>query len=237
MYDPIPMSGGYDTYIPNQDVGANTGTTETLSATDPGNWSVVANAVPYGYLGVQTFPDTQQLTNDWCGTGWDNGRPGSPSCANPTDTPLSALSALQVSYSETGPRDANSIYEFAPDIWTEGYPSDVMFWTDVQGRCDPGAYGGTVLGTATFGGQTWTVNRYGGPGAEIIFVLDSDPNVANSCSQQTSGTVDLKAGFDWLIAHGIMSSVIFTQINTGFEITSADSTTFTMNSYSITAAP
>lgn len=225
-YAAIPMSNGYDTYVANQDVGAGAGTTETVTATDPGAWSVTASAVPYGYTGVQTFPDVQQLTNDWDGTGWGGS----------SNTPLSALSALTISYAETGPSDAASIYEFAPDIWTEGYPSDVMFWVDTHGRCDPGAYGGTVLGTAVFGGQTWTVNRYGGAGAEIIFVLDSDPAVPDSCAAQHSGTVDIKAGFDWLVARGIMTSPVFTQVNTGWEITSADNTTFTMTGYSITAA-
>ena len=226
-YAGIPMSNGYDTYVANQDVGAGSGTTQTVTATDPGNWSVTANDTPYGYTGVQTFPDVQQLTNDWDGTGW----------GGTSDTPLSALSALAVTYSETGPSDANSIYEFAPDIWTAGYPSDVMFWADTHGRCDTGAYGGTILGTAVFGGQTWTVNRYGDAGAEIIFVLDSDPAVADSCAQQHSGTVDIKAGFGWLVAHGIMTSPVFTQLNSGWEITSADNTTFTVTGYSVTAVP
>lgn len=225
----IPMSGGFDTYVSNQAVGSNAGTAETLTATDPGNWSVTANAVPYGYGGVQTFPDSQQLTNDWSAT--DNTWDGS------ADTPVDALSSLTVTYSETGPQDANSIYEFAPDLWFDNYGDDVMFWADVHGRCNTGAYGSTVLGTATFDGQTWTVNRYGGPGAEIIFVLDSDPGVPDSCSNQTSGTIDLKAGLDWLVAHGYMTAPIMSQLNTGFEITSADNTTFSMNSYSINAVP
>ena len=227
-YPQIPMSNGFDTYVSNQDVGANSGTTETLYANNPGDWKVVADAVPHGFEGVQTFPDVQQLTNDYNPTTktWGNGD---------SDTPLSDLATLKINYAETGPTSANSLYEFAPDIWTEGYPSDVMFWVDTRGRCNDGAFGGTVLGTATFGGQTWTVNRYGGPGAEIIFVLDSDPNTPNSCAHQQTGSVDIKAGFDWLVAHGIMTNPVFTQLNTGWEITSADSTTFTMSNYSITA--
>lgn len=228
QYAGIPMSNGYDTYVANQDVGANSGTTETINVTDPGNWNAVVNAVPYGYGGVQTFPDVQQLTNDWGGSGWGNGS---------SNTPVDSLSALKVNYSESGPTDANSMYEFAPDVWTN-YASDVMFWADTHGRCNTGSYGSTVLGTATFGGQTWTVNRYGGTGAEIIFVLDSNPSVPNSCAQQTSGTIDIKAGLDWLVSHGYISSPLtMSQLNTGWEITSADNTKFTMNSYSITATP
>jgi hypothetical protein len=227
LYSGIPMSNGYDTYVVPQDVGANSGTTATANVTDPGNWNTVANATPYGYGGVQIFADVQQLTNDWNGSGWGSGS---------SDTPLSALSALSISYSESmGTRDSNTSAEFAPDIWTSEYPNDVMFWADTQGRCNSGAYGGTVLGTATFDGQTWTVNRYGGAGAEIIFVLDSDPNTPNSCAQQTSGAIDIKAGFNWLISNGYLPSATFTQMNTGWEITSAANETFTMSSYSINA--
>jgi hypothetical protein len=225
-YGGIPMSNGYNTYVANQPVGAGSGTRQTVSVADPGSWSVTANDTPYGYTGVQTFPDVQQLTNNWCGSGWSG-------CQNPSDTPLSALSALSVSYAESSPRDANSIYEFAPDVWSN-YPSDVMFWADTHGRCDEGAFGGTVLGRAVLAGQNWTVHRYGGAGAEIIFVLDGAGG-SGSCAQQSSGTIDIKAGFDWLAAHGLVSNPVISQLNTGWEITSADNTTFSVSSYSITA--
>lgn len=226
-YPAIPMSNGYNTYVANQNVGATSGTTQKLTATGPGDWSVTADDTPYGYTGVQTFPDVQQLTNDWCGGGVWGG------CANPTDTPLSALASLTVNYTETGPADANSIYEFTPDVWSD-YPSDVMFWVDTHGRCNEGAYGSTLLGQAVLDGQNWTVHRYGGAGAEIIFVLDGAGG-SGTCAQQTSGTVNIKAGFDWLAAHGYLSNPQISQLNTGWEITSADQTTFTVSSYSISA--
>lgn len=222
----IPMSTGYDTYVSNQAVGANSGTTETVTAIDPGTWSLTADAVPYGYTGVQTFPDAQQLTNDWCGNGWG-------ACQNPTDTPLSGLSALKVNYEESSPRDADSIYEFAADVWSN-YSSDVMFWVDTHGRCDEGAFGGTELGTAVLDGQSWTVHRYGGTGAEIIFVLDGADG-SGTCAQQTSGTIDVKAGFDWLAGRGLIRNPTISQLNTGWEIASADHTTFSASNYSITA--
>jgi hypothetical protein len=227
-------SNGSNTYDANQNVGANAGTTSTLTGPDPATatssvpMSVTANAVPYGYLGVQLFPDVQQLFNNWNGSGWGN---CGTTCA---DTPVAALPSLTVTYAESGPADAASIYQFAPDVWNDSYPSDIMFWPDVHGRCDPGAYGGTVLGTALLGGQTWTVNRYGGAGAEIIFVLDSDPAVPNSCAQQAAGTIDILAGLQWLAANGFMPSLgSLSQLNTGWEITSADNTTFTLDSYTI----
>lgn len=223
------MSNGYDTYVGPQNVGSNSGTTATVTANSPGDWSVKADATPYGYGGVQIFAADNQLTNDWCAGSWSD-------CANPTDMPLDSFSALTVNYSESMPRTSDISAEYAPDIWTDQYASDIMFWADTQGRCNNGAYGGTVLGTANIDGQTWTVNRYGGAGAEIIFVLDSDPNTANSCAQQTSGSIDIKAGLDWLQSNGYITGPIdIGAINTGWEITSADHATFTTSSFSITA--
>jgi hypothetical protein len=212
--------------VSNQAVGANPGTRQTVTAFNPGRWSVTARDVPYGYTGVQTFPDTQQLTNDWCGHGWG-------ACSKPANTPLARLSALSVRYRESSPRDRKTIYEFAADVWSN-YASDVMFWVDTHGRCNKGAYGGTVLGTAVLGRRKWTVHRYGGAGAEIIFVLNGARG-AGSCAQQKAGTIPIKAGFDWLAAHRLLLHPVISQLNTGWEIASADNTTFSMWSYSIVA--
>lgn len=235
-YAGIPPSNGFDTYVGPQNVGANSGTIATTTVTDPGNWNVIADAVgpdgKLGYEGVQIFANVQQLFNDWCGsaTNWST-------CASPSDTPLDSLSTLAVTYSETSPTGSNDIYEYAPDIWSDGYNSDIMFWADTHGRCNNGAYGSTVLGTAVIDGQTWTVNRYGDFGAEIIFVLDSNPAVPDSCAQQASGTIDIKAGLDWLVAHGfIPGPEVISQVNTGWEITSAANSTFTVHSYGITVS-
>lgn len=223
-YPGIPMSNGYDTYVANQPINVAGGGTETVHANSPGDWEVVANLSPCGGC-VQTFPDVQQLTNDWDGTGWGSGS---------EDTPLAALSTLTVNYAETSPSTGAS-YEFAPDIWQDNYPSDVMFWVDTNGRCDTGAFGGTVLGHAVLGGQHWTVHRYGGAGAEIIFVLDG-PGGSGTCAQQHSGTIDIKAGLEWLIAGGFENGpAVLSQINTGWEITQASSATFKVTGYSITA--
>lgn len=223
------MSNGYDTYVSNQAVGAQSGTTETVNANSPGDWDVVANAKPYGYSGVQTFPDVQQLMNDWGNGGWGN---CGSSCS---DTPLASLTSLKVNYAESSPQDANSIYEYAPDVWDDNYGSDVMFWADTHGRCNEGAFGSTVLGHAVLDGQNWTVHRYGGFGAEIIFVLDGSGGTG-TCAQQSSGTIDIKAGFNWLTANGFVTGpVVLSQLNTGWEITSADNTTFRVTNYSITA--
>lgn len=227
-YSGIPNSNGFNTYVSNQNVGAQGGTVQTVHANNPGNWNVVADDLPYGYTGVQSFPDVQQLMNNWCGSGWGG-------CSSPTDTPLASLSSLKVTYAETSPTDANSIYEFAPDVWQDNYGSDVMFWVDTHGRCNEGAFGGTVLGHAVLDGQNWTVHRYGNAGAEVIFVLDGSGG-SGTCAQQGSGAIDIKAGLEWLVANGYESGpVVLSQLNSGWEITSADLTTFTVTSYGITA--
>ena len=81
------------------------------------------------------------------------------------------------------------------------------------------------------------MHRYGGPGAEIIFVLDRSGGTGR-CAQQRSGTVNVKAGFDWLTANGFLKGThSIRQLNSGWEITSADNTTFAVHSYSIRAVP
>jgi len=229
-YPPVPMSNGFDTYVANQDVGALPGTAQTVTAADPGHWSLTASDIPAGYEGVQAFPDIQQLTNDWCGTGWGG-------CASPSDTPLDALSHLTVSYAETSP--AAGIWEFAPDIWSANYPSDVMFWADTLNRCNAGAFGSTLLGSVMLSGQDWTAHRYGGAGAEIIFTLDG-PAGPGSCARQPAGIIDIKAGLDWLTANGYVTGPeVLTQLNTGWEIcsTAGASLSFTVSSYTISAGP
>jgi hypothetical protein len=225
------MSNGYDTYVANQPVGAYG--TETVNANDPGDWQVVANLADCGGC-VQTFAHVQQLTNDWNGSGWGGSN-------GDQDTPLDALSTLTVGYDETSPASGAS-YEFAPDVWDDGYAGqlgggsgDIMFWVDTKGRCNEGSFGGTVLGHATIDGQAWTVHRYGGYGAEIIFVLDG-PGGPGTCAQQSSGSINVKAGLDWLVAGGfIPAHPVLSSVDTGWEITQADNATFTVHDYSITA--
>lgn len=242
-YDPtdFPPSNGYTTYVPNQNVGAFSDTTSTLTTSGPSSWSLTANT-PQADGRVQIFPDTQQLFNTWCSTGWDNGQPGSPSCPSPTDTPIGSLSALKVNYTESGPSDSNSNFQFSPDLWVNNYPNDTMFWVDTTPtRCtNNGLNSSNILGQASLGNQNWTVYRYGGAGGEIVFILDgtssTDPVTTGTCARQTSGTIDVKAGIQWLENHGYFTgTTLISQLNTGYEITSADGTTFNVSNLTYTA--
>jgi hypothetical protein len=230
VYAGIPNSNGYNTYVTNQAVGPEPGTTETIYANDPGDWMMISDARPYGYGGVQTFPDVQQLFNNWCGHDWSG-------CSSPTNTPIDSLTSLKVHYTEESPTDTNDHYEYSPDLWLQNYPNDIMFWVDTLGRCNEGAFGGTVLGHAVIDGQNWTVHRYGGAGAEIIFVLDGDGG-SGTCAQQHSGTIDIKAGVQWLTDQKILTGPpVMDQLNTGWEITSAQHATFRVSAYTIEATP
>ena len=193
-----------------------------MSANDPGDWQVVSTE-PAGNTGVKTYPDVQQLFNNWTGGGWN----GSGSMTN---TPLSGLGSLTSTYSETTPR-GGTIAQFAWDIWltnTNG-PNEIMVWVDNSQRGNGGA---TLKGTATIGGQAWTLYQYGG--GEIIWSLGAQGTYA----QQGSGTVDLLALLRDLQNRGIVSAgATIGQIDVGWEIcsTGGGPETFAVNGYTLTA--
>lgn len=238
-----PGSNGFNTYDSNQSF-ANSGSTQTMTAPDVSSpssvpMSIQANDVPYGYTGVQTFPDVQQLTNNWSADGKWNGQDA--------DLPVDALPSIVINYSETSPHGTNDIYEFAPDIWTSyagqaGQGSgDIMFWADTSPvRCnDNGLSSSDIIGHVTLQGQNWTAYRYGGTGGEIVLILNTtspDPVTTDTCAQQASGSIDIQGGLDWLNAQGLVphpGGFTIGQINTGWEITSAQNSLFTLNSYTI----
>jgi hypothetical protein len=240
-YDPtnFPPSNGYNTYVSNQSVAPQPGTTQVLTANSATSWSLFANNLPLGYTGVQTYPDTQQLFNNWNGSGWGSGS---------SATPLSSLTALTVTYDETSPGsgNGNNGYQFSPDVWTSyaGHlgpgSGDIMFWVDTSPlRCtDNGLSSSNILGQVTIDSQNWTVYRYGPWGGEIVFILNAasnnDPVGNGTCAQQSSGTINIKAGLEWLIDNGAVSAPLsLTQLNNGWEITSVNNGTFTLNSLSI----
>src|SRR5215472_631022 len=107
-----PNSNGYNTNLENQDVGMNSPNSTTLQWNSPENWQATTTLTPPGYTGVQSYLQVQQLMNDYGPTGG-------------TDYPTATSTALGVTYNITDPGEAGpngAIYEFAPDIWTDGYP-------------------------------------------------------------------------------------------------------------------
>jgi Glycosyl hydrolase family 12 len=223
-YARITNSNGYNTYTDQDMWAANSRTTQTLTSEGPGHWSVVSDAEPAGHRGVQTYPNVQQLFNDWTGAGWN----GSGTAG---DTPVSGLRSLRSSFVESMPHNSTTIAEAAYDIWVSNIPhrapNEVMIWVDNVNR---GTGGATRIGSATIGRQSFTVLQYGGPGGEIIFSLNRNEH---------SGTVGILNTLRWLVSHRYEPSTVrIGQVEFGWEIcsetTRAPHNKFTISTYSIT---
>jgi len=222
-YAGITNSNGYNTYVGNN-CWADPQCHQTVSANSPGDWQVVSTE-PAGNTSVKTYPNVQQLTNNWPWAGSGCGG----SCS---DAPIAGLSTLTSSYAETTPR-GGTIAQFAWDIWlsnTSG-SNEIMVWVDNSNR---GNGGSTQIGTAAIGGQAWTLYEYGGPGGEIIWSLGAPGTFA----QQPSGIVDLLALLHDLQTRGIVpAGASIGQIDAGWEIcsTGGGPETFTVSNYTVTA--
>lgn len=226
-----PGSNGFNTYVMDQAVDPAPGSTGTVTVTSPSSWSATAHYPSCGGC-VQTFDAVQQLTNNWGGGGWNGG----------SDTPLSALSLLQVRYTESSPSGAGDQYEFSPDIWLNPYAGvrcggcgDVMLWVDTSAQRCSAVDGWRVLGHPVIAGQDWTAYvAPGGTGEEIILVLDGAGG-PGSCARQGSGTIHVLASLRWLSKHPgpsgfpAFSTLTMSQLNTGWEITQGDGATFTVS--------
>jgi hypothetical protein len=191
---------------------------------------------------VQTFTAVQQLTNNWGSKGWNGS----------SNTPMSALSSLTISYTESSPTGPNDQYEFSPDIWLDPYAGvacggcgDVMMWVDTTSQRCTAVNGWTLLGHPVLGGQNWTAYLApGGTGGEIIMILDGSGG-SGTCATQRTGTIPVYAAITWLSNNPgpsgfpAFSKLQLTQLNTGWEITQAGGSTFKVSNlaYNVTLAP
>ena len=220
-YPEITGSGGSDTFVQNNIWNANSGTTQTLAANDPGSWSVVAHGQPAGFTGVQTYPDTQEIY-----TQSDN-----------TPDPLSGFSSITSSFTENMNAASGTSAEAAFDIWlgqnsSTNYADEVMIWNDQANRGTCG--GAKVLANANFGGsngvprQNWTLCKWGS--SELIWYLTR--------GNEQSGTVDVLSILTWLERHGDLPvNSGLNQIEYGFEICSTPGPeTFTVSQFGIKSA-
>jgi hypothetical protein len=138
---------------------------------------------------------------------------------------ISSFSAISSSFGHAGPHVG--IYEFAYDIWLNGVASngstEVMIWTDNFNQVPSGS----VQETFTLDGRSYKVYK---SGSYIAFV---DTN------NVTSGTVDLLAIFNHIIAKGwIPSTSTLGAIDYGVELvsTSGVDATFVVDAFSLTAS-
>jgi hypothetical protein len=192
-YPQISNSNGWTTYVGNNMWACGDGTCgpQTLTAYDPGSWSVVSNQTA-GNSAVRTYPNVQQIF-----TKTTNVAPR-----------ISAFASITSDYTETMNETPGTIAQAAYDIWLSDTPaSEVMIWVDNAGRGDGGA---TRIGAATVGGKAFTVYRYGSD--ELIFSLDQNLR---------SGTIDVLGVLRWLQDHGLVSATAgLAQIDFGWEICS-----------------
>ena len=217
-YLKIINTNGYNTYVGNNMWAAGgSGMTQTLTAADPGKWYVVAKA-PAGKTAVLSYPDTQQLFNNWSGSGWNGS-------GTKSDTPISQLKQLTSTFAENMNATPGTDAEAAYDVWLSGTsgPTEIMIWVDNANR---GTGGAAQIGTGTFGEQKWTLLQY--QGGEVIW---------SSNANKQSGTVDILAMLrDLQSRHLVSSGASIGQIDFGFEICSTGGApeTFSVSHYSLT---
>lgn len=221
-HDPeaIDMSNGYDTYVNNDMWAANSGTSQTICASSPSDWFVTANMRPTDYTGVQTYPDVQQLMNDWTGSGW-NGNGIS------TNTPVSALTSLTSSYATLDPSLRTGDWEAAYDIWTTT-GQELMIWvaTSSERRATNGAK--IINRDVSIGAHTFTYQNYNGALPQLVLNTN-----------ETSGTIHLLAAFKYWESIGVLSAhALLSQIQFGWEIcnTAGKSLTFRLTDYSLSGS-
>ncbi len=141
---------------------------------------------------------------------------------------VGSISTFTSSFGVTVPSSGD--WEVAYDIWV---PSEIMLWMYKQGNVGPIAEAwnddGTPVASATnvtVGGHTWDV--YHGGNNVVSFIRKTNT---------TSGTVDVKAILNWIVAQGwISSSGIVGASQFGFEIsgTGSQPLPFSCNSFSMT---
>jgi hypothetical protein len=199
---------GTDTLSPyavtNDMWGEDSGSvSQTLYACNYSDWYV--NVTASGGGSVLTYPD---------------------SYLNVPNTPeISSLSSVTSTFADSGPNSGK--WEDAYDIWLNGIsdPSggsdELMIWTHNQDQSPAGS----VQGTVTIDGQSWTAWR--GSGGYMAFVANS--NVS-------SGNLNLLAFFQYVINNGwVPSNSTLNQVDYGVEIcsTNGQPATFSFSNFSV----
>jgi len=137
------------------------------------------------------------------------------------NAPVSSFSSITSSFNDSMPSAGN--FESAYDIWADNNADEIMLWTYTQNVGPLGSY----QATATVGGSSWNIYR-GSNGSNAVFSFVRNGN-------ETSGSVDIKAVFNWLSGAGWLSNATLNSVDFGWEISSTNNTTenFQVNSYSV----
>jgi hypothetical protein len=134
---------------------------------------------------------------------------------------LSTLGSATSSFNVTVP--STGAYETAYDIWCNNYSYEIMLWVNKTGAVGPI---GSLQTSASVGGQSWNVYS-GSNGSNQVFSFLRTSNT-------NSGSVDIKAVLNWIKSKGWFGNVTLSQVQFGFEITSANGgLNFVSNSFSV----
>jgi hypothetical protein len=214
-YPANTASNGYNTYV-GQDVWSPIpGWSQTLHATNPGNWYVTAN-MPAGNTAVVSYPSN-----------------GQGSSGNGTAPRISSYSSLTSAFAENMHSGSGTDAEAAYDIWTAA-GDEIMIQHDfsaLRPRCSAAA-GDPVLATVGFAEpgtgtiQDWKFCEYG---SERIWQF---------AGNEQAGSVDIRAMLTWLMNKGYLpKNSELGLIGYGFEIcsTGGQPENFTVSSYSLAA--
>jgi len=214
--------------VRNQIWGPVPGESSVMRANGLQDWQDTIT-VPAGNTSVTGWPDSQVTVTRW-----------SQSAGMQPD-PLTNYSSLVSTLTLASQDVPGAAYDNGFDVWggpsgtNNDYAYEMMIWTDQRNRGTCGDV--TVLGRATFGGDTYTLCRNGPAGATSEYIWyhsDSSGNPVN----QTTTTVDIYAMVQWMIAQGYYPSGYgLNQVTVGSEVCSTGGVpeTITLSGWTLTA--
>jgi hypothetical protein len=204
--------GGYYVHNNMWNISKYPSLKETLEACSHSSWNVTATADDNAHNGeVKTYPNVHK---DFEGSG----AYGEPA--------WSSFKTLRSTFAAQGP--GVGIYNIAYDIWMNGVPGnrEIMIWTENHGQRPAGDI---VASGVSFSGITWDVWATGDNGYLAFTPKSTLP----------SGSLDLKAMIDYLVAHGrVPASSTLGQVCFGVEVVSTDAkpATFRFTDFSLTSS-
>jgi hypothetical protein len=204
--------GGYYVHNNMWNISKYPSLKETLEACSHASWNVTATADDNAHNGeVKTYPNVHK---DFQGSG----AYGEPA--------WSSFKTMRSTFAAQGP--GVGIYNIAYDIWMNGVPGnrEIMIWTENHGQRPAGDI---VASGVSFSGITWDVWATGDNGYLAFTPKSTLP----------SGSLDLKAMIDYLVAHGrVPASSTLGQVCFGVEVVSTDGkpATFRFTDFSLTSS-
>jgi hypothetical protein len=173
----------------NNDAWSGSHGPQTIQVCSQSSWDAISNQ-PNVQGQVETYPDTEYDVG-----GRDNG---------PSTEPISAFNSITSTFSEDYPSAGS--WDAAYDLWTNNWSNETMIWNQWAGAQ---AYWYTASGVQaiTIGGVPYHFIDNGG---ELIFMM---------VNQETSGSVDILAVYNWEVANGYAkASDAPTQLEYGVEV-------------------